>query len=422
MKSKLTLFILSFLMLSSAFAQWERVTVTGLPTGVGISTMYHDGTTFWAGSVGEIYKSSDNGSTWTEVNNGLQSGVSGVSGITKLGNRIYASFSGNGNYFVYYTTDEGANWVLDTAGWRSIAGVVPAAVQLLTFKEYVLAKCESNYIMYKKNSDTKWSTLNVLSAFRTPGAMYYVGDSLFLGLGYVSGTADMGVTWSTPRSSVLPAGLPLNFLHNAQQDHSNPATLYANLQILSNSKNYMYVTKDNQYTWDSIPVNLKAPNAISAMYANGNEIYAAYQGSFTDSTQKMFTSADGGKTWTDITTNLYSYTPFKFLSINRLLKAGGYIYASGLPDGIFRYQAGSSGVAETVRNYQLDVYPNPASQVVHLSQPADAYTLTNLQGSVVRSENGNAISQVDIRSLDPGIYLLQLESAGKIAVKKIVVE
>lgn len=404
-------------------AQWQNVPVSSLPQGVGILKMYHDGNTLWAGSTGQIFKSTDKGSTWAAVSTGLQSGISGNSGITRVGTRVYASFSGNGNYYVYYTTDEGQNWNIDTAGWTSIVGIKPAAVQLITYKDYVMARLESNFILYKKNTDAAWSTLTVPDGFRTPGYMYVVGDTLILGAGRIALTTDMGTNWTVREPNWAP-GLPMGFMTGMFQDRDNPAVLFGNYQVLSTSKPKYFYTKNNQASWDSFNLDVDQPSFISGMHIKGNEIYVAFGGSFNaaDTTKKFFHSSDGGKNWTNITDNLYSLAAFKFHSISSIEVVDGNVFAGGFSSGLVKRTGSSTGLSRVGKHETLKVYPNPANNYIMIDEQVTNLEITDMSGKTILTKAGKCEGETGIGHLAPGLYMIKAQKNGEQLVTRFVKE
>jgi hypothetical protein len=403
---KLLLLCLFFLLVQpkSILAQWNKI-MFPVENGFNLGKLYVDGNAMWAGGTGRIFRSTDQGQTWLEVSTGLQSAITMNSDIIRLGDRVYASFAGNGNWFTYYTTDEGKNWVLDTAGWQG-----PAPIQLHTHKDYVLARCESNVINYKKNSDTKWSKLALPETHRTPGAMYSVGDTLVLGANYIAMTIDMGANWIFRNAN--PTGYPLGFFNNLVQDKSNPSHIYANYQVLATSKNFLVHTINNQISWDSISMKISRPARFTGLYANGQEVYLTYEGSFTngDTTEKAFMSNDGGSSWTNITENLYSYAPFKFHSVSNLARINNYLYASGIsPQGIVRRQVvSSSGLLEKDKRSNFQFYPNPAQDKVFFGSGFTQIKIWSMDGKLLKSMDNPGIS-IPIDDLQTGYYILEAQ-------------
>lgn len=418
---KLYTLVAMALVSAMAQAQWQSVEIPGIGTGGSVQQWMVDGNTIWAGSTGQIFRSPDNGATWENVSATLQSSISSNSGIVKLGDRVYASFIGNGNYFTYHTTDQGQSWVLDTAGWvGSIVGNVrPAAVQLHVHGDYVLARLESNFILYRSNTDTAWKSLSLPNSHRTPGFMYSVGDTLVLGGGYIAMTTDMGANWSF-RSVSTPANFSTEgFVSNIAVNKVNPAVVMASYQILRNSKQRYVISRNNQQTWDSIVlpgITSPADHSIRAFYLNGNTMLVALTGSFqaNDTTHKFFQSTDGGITWTNITNNLYSFTPFKFHSISAITVVNGEIWAGGFGNkGYVKLGGLPTSFGEvTAAKMMLHLYPNPSQDFIHWAIPAQEVRVTDVSGKTVMLQSGYELQSLAVASLPAGMYFLHVETSG----------
>lgn len=413
-------FIYTFLLLvfvTQSQAQWQNVPIANFPPGIGLINLYDDGQVIWAGGTGQIYKSTDRGANWTTVSNGLQSAISGNSGLVKLGNRVYSCFSGNGNYYTYYTIDEGANWILDTAGWQG-----PSPIQLHTHGDYVLARLESNFILYKKNTDTAWQKLTTPDAFRTPGHMYSVGDTLVLGAGYIAMTTDMGQNWTT-RQTTYP--FPFGFISRMVQDKDNPQTYYANYIVLATNKSKFMVSRNGQLTWDSITIPQDFPTSVSQIWAKGNDVLVAFNGSFTpaDTVTKVFRSQDGGNNWSNITGDLYSKITFKFHSITSMVYTQGTLFAAGLttPGGaMVKNVLGSVGLKETNASSTPLFYPNPTTDFIQFANGVNQAFVYNIQGQLVAQYNANQQPSISLNHLPAGVYWVQITLANQTYTQKIV--
>ncbi len=76
---------------------------------------------------------------------------------------------------------------------------------------------------------------------------------------------------------------------------------------------------------------------------------------------------------------------------------------------------------------QVTVFPNPTSEVVWISDntsfPVENYSLYDISGRMVMHNTfSTSEKKIDVSSLDRGIYLLEMNSAQKRTVKKIMVQ
>lgn len=79
--------------------------------------------------------------------------------------------------------------------------------------------------------------------------------------------------------------------------------------------------------------------------------------------------------------------------------------------GAYEWLPGQWTALQSTANPELNLYPNPTSGILHLSNGANIRSLrvTNLLGQPVFHEKGN-LTNIDIRQLDSGMYLMQVET------------
>ena len=118
---KRILFLVSILVafVISANAQWQQ---TNGPYGGHIGCLTVSGSNVFAGTWGGgIFLSSNNGSTWTAVNQGLTAPV--VFSFAVSGSNIFAGTDGG----VFLSADNGANWTAMNTGLPN-ASVISLAI------------------------------------------------------------------------------------------------------------------------------------------------------------------------------------------------------------------------------------------------------------------------------------------------------
>jgi hypothetical protein len=91
-------------------------------------------------------------------------------------------------------------------------------------------------------------------------------------------------------------------------------------------------------------------------------------------------------------------------------------------------KSSTTSVANIEAVEDLDVYPNPASQVINISgsltKASAQISLVNAVGQVVYSKdvnNGQLAERIQIDNLSNGVYLLNITSEGALSSRKIVV-
>lgn len=118
---------------------------------------------------------------------------------------------------------------------------------------------------------------------------------------------------------------------------------------------------------------------------------------------------------------------------------GAGTFVTGLPsfnysgngstdNGVTFWLGNPSGVDENVLNNKVSVYPNPTSNILHVDitnhNIISSYKLINMLGEIVL-EGSNVKSlnyfTIDVSNVAKGNYALQLNSADKVEVEKIII-
>ncbi len=90
------------------------------------------------------------------------------------------------------------------------------------------------------------------------------------------------------------------------------------------------------------------------------------------------------------------------------------------------FMINAKDLASTYKPTLLDftVYPNPTSDYLTIqTEPGASYTLTNLQGQIVKEGTTiTATSQINVKDLPQGTYFLKVQYGDKLGVKRVVIE
>jgi hypothetical protein len=108
--------------------------------------------------------------------------------------------------------------------------------------------------------------------------------------------------------------------------------------------------------------------------------------------------------------------------------ADGLFYINGL-SGITGLKESATGIGENDLSASVQVYPNPATDVVFLNLTTpEAWlglkaTLLSAEGKLVKTFSiTSPTTQLDVSDLQPGIYLLKIGSEENITVKRVVIQ
>jgi hypothetical protein len=100
---------------------------------------------------------------------------------------------------------------------------------------------------------------------------------------------------------------------------------------------------------------------------------------------------------------------------------------SSLPEALRKEPSDAVMAIEELKDFALDVYPNPSSDIIRLKYNGITHyrhltlTLHSASGTVIHQEKFSTYETLpQISGLKPGIYFLQIESANKRKVYKII--
>ncbi len=407
----------------------------------------HDPQIVWAGTdkTGHIYKSTDGGRTWTEMDNGVDDYAEGVTfrGFTvdpRSSDIVYAagelaSFAWNNGVvrwghsfdltkgFVYKTTDGGQNWELIWTG-DNLARYVwidPRDPDVIYVSTGIFDREAANSdpdslipggvgVIKSTDGGQTWQEVNngldnlyVGSLFMHPEnpdiLLAGTGNNLYPQNAGVYRTTDGGQSWT----HVLPMGEKAH-ITSVELCPSNPNIGYAG------GAEAVFRTEDAGQTWEMVSGGAKGwgPPGVMAGWPidmqcdprDPNRIFANnYNGG-------NFLSEDGGRTWRNASDG---YTGAQTRSVAVDPTNPGRVYAAGR-SGLWRTDNGG-----TVW-YGL-YYPPPGGSVFGLEwqvvatdpgQPAHVLAGNMAGGTIVESQDGGASWQVRM-SLEPIKNELQMD-------------
>ncbi|HTR80532.1 MAG TPA: T9SS type A sorting domain-containing protein [Bacteroidota bacterium] len=302
-----------FIKINPLYAQWVSTTMPGTSLNE-VYALCVKGSDLFAGTVDGVYRSTDNGLTWQEVNPVLPARATQptVWSMTVNGQSVIAAFSETN---VYVTSDDGADWK-------------DAAIPGGMFQTPRVVAASGNYILGGNVTSTTYrSTDNGVSwaQLATP----YAVSSIAMEDSVVLACSDDGIYRSTDY------GLTWNFVIGSQPSwgSGNPFALSGNRAfagITSLPDCYVLSSTDAGLTWsDSASLHC---NSINSIVISPIDYGNAYVMAGTDS--GVFRSSDNGAHWAaannGLTSTLVSSLAFKTEGTN-----GQTILFAGTGGGVF---------------------------------------------------------------------------------------
>ncbi|MEZ4972673.1 MAG: T9SS type A sorting domain-containing protein [Cyclobacteriaceae bacterium] len=262
-------------MTNVANGQWIEKN-NGFPFGGSIRTIYHCGGTnpLFAGTDGGgIYKSTDNGNSWTPVNNGLTELIINSISSADCSGTYYASTT-NG---LFKTIDSGENWTkLNTGqtGYVRLLYSFGSSVYISTF--------DYDNLLISNDEGGSWSNADDSAPLYLDGMINVLEgccDNLYAwNDSEVYKSTDAGFSWSS-----LSTGLPASIR----------AVTILGTDLFAATTSGIYRSIDGGTSWNAVNNGLSALHGLAVWTANGLVFASVLNGSSFD----LFVTSDNGSNW-----------------------------------------------------------------------------------------------------------------------------
>ena len=421
MKKIILLTIIAF---SASFvnAQWQQ---TNYSFGGYIFTncMATNGTDVYVSNDSSgIYRTTDNGNTWSTVNNGLPINPN-VQALAISGTNIFAGLS---YYGLYLSTNDGNSWTHLTNGLPT-GFFSPSAFAISRSNIFVgtgirSSTASQNGIYLSTNNGSNWIAVNNgLPANDNITTLAISGTNIF------AGTESHGIFLSTNNGSNWIAANGTLFSTNTIE---SLAIKNSNVFVTSSSSSQggIYLSANNGSSWST------ANNGISfaqyctfyAIAINSSNVFTAGL-SLMSGSNVVYLSNNDGSNWTNFSNGLPAWSgnnTIKSLVVNNL-----NVFA-GTQDGKVWSRALSkiTGIEKNNTSENIVIFPNPAQNEITIQNPIattnSLISIRNIQGQELIKENinQNSISKIDISNLDNGVYFIELKNEKGNYISKFVIQ
>lgn len=421
-KTLLSLFISVLLITQTGSAQYW--TATGAITQSGgnylIAAANVGDNVYGVSNTQVLVYSTDKGVTWNTQGNTPPAGD--FTGLAGTPDRLYAQMQIN-NYDneLYYTTDNGANWTLDTVGIpQNITNTGKASMNVKYMSNNYVIAYNSTKSVYKQLGASAWQPTgfidHVITGFAVLGNKW-----LAVGVGKILQSTDNGANWT----QITTNGLPQGFQGNSIAGNGGNRLFVANAP--ANGGQDIYFSSDGGVNWtltNSGGHYAHANPFVGNMYAVDDYLFAPISPEFANvqdeppfiissAQQPSFQVGDVSGLPTGGTT---TSIPFFFHIGNKLFTMFWDIHTS---------EPGFTGTS-TIGIDDMDagstvVYPNPVTETFTIDAAGQSnWVLNNMEGRTVKSGTVFNREVVNTTDLAPGVYVLLLENeAGTRAVKML---
>lgn len=370
--------------------------------------VYADNNVVLASVSKKLYRSTDGGNTFQHILLAGEDNVE-VRCITKVNNTLIAGGI-NGFIRVFRSTDNGLTWTAANAGMPQIGSshvAVPVAALGSGSRVFMGG---TNFAKYSDNEGQSWTDIPTV-----PGSMMLavksVNGKLWLSSGQqVRSSTDNGTTWTQTAANPFFGGA-------SAVGYAEFGSKLVVLGMLGAGQ-AVKQSLNNGASWQTI-------GSLSGgldMIRMGNTLYAAAQEGFMKST-------DEGQTWTN-TCSTFQYYQYG----GKMAPHNNHIWIASM-NGLVKYDTASgtcslvnlsaqSIASENSPTHAVQVYPNPATDRIHIARlhGASIISIYEWSGKKVHSEETD-LPQISIstRHLPAGLYTLTVQSAAHTARHKLLI-
>ena len=395
----------------------------------------------------EYGKTTNGGTTWTAgaITNAANLYPSMIWGIdaNKAFCIMYNASTGTTGK-VMVTTDGGTTWAASlpnatlTTAFQNTSAAFPDVCVFFNANDGMAMgdPVSSEYEIYTTaDGGTTWTAVpgaNIPnpasgSEYGYTGVYSVVNDTVWFGTnnGYVYRSVDKGLTWTKAATGLAD----INEVHFANGSYGIAAEYnqtYGNFTL----KN----TTDGGLTWNTVTPTCTNPNGTfgnSLCYVPGTARTFVNTGAdYQMPNMGAAYSTDGGLTWdylyTDNMTTQFLDVEFVSTTIGW---AGSFVNAAGSDSGIFKYTGGPVGLPWNTPDQEIiNVFPNPTTGIVNvginnmMSSELNVNVYDLVGKLVYSSKETEKFFQLDLGSLEKGLYMIEVTSGTKVQKSKIMVQ
>jgi len=383
-------------MITIANAQWQH---TSLDSNF-IQSIITKGDTIFAGSLKNgVFRSLNNGGSWTMVNTGLPGTVVVYAFAIKDSTVFTGGYGG-----VYKSTDYGDNWTPAYTGMTN-NGIWSMALR----GNDIIAGTYGGGLYLSSNNGNNWDSINNGIANRCIMAINTKGDSIFAGtygnVGSIFFSPNNGVNWDSVNNGMPP----LIWIDAIARKGDT---------TFAGDRSCMGVFRTTNYgqSWTAVNTGL----TIDAEYVNSLTLKDNYL--FAGTGDGVFITTNNGNNWVAKNNGLPSYHIVRTIAINNK-----FIFAGLDSFGVWRLPLSElSAGFEEMNNHErnIAVYPNPATNHINIETSSEGIiTISTIQGQLIKTTaTSGSKTNVDVSALPCGVYIVEVRTEKGIGVKKFIKE
>ncbi len=338
---------------------WEQI---GGLEGRDVYCFTVSGTNIFAGTYGGgVFRSTNNGASWTAVNTGLTNWI--VFSLAVSGSTLFAGTQGGG---VFRSGDNGASWTAVNTGLTNTQ-VLSLAVSGST----VFTGTYGGGVFRSTNNGASWIAVNTGLTNSVVWSLAVSGSTLFAGTANegICRSTDNGVSWTAVNTGYSVWSLAIS-----------DSTLFAG------TSGGVFRSGNNGTSWTATNTGLMSNTYVTSLAISDSTLFAGTL------SRGLYRSDNNGASWTAVNTGLTSR------DIRSLAVSGSTIFAGTFAGGVFRATIPTfsptltasrsplnlgttlSGTAGTLQSYTL-TGQNLTTSSVTITAPVGVELAATLTGS-----------------------------------------
>jgi photosystem II stability/assembly factor-like uncharacterized protein len=388
-----------------------------------VYTLAEKGSKLFAGASvnGGVDVSTDAGITWSPANYGLPNPPNRfISAMTVSDSVLIVSEFRGDSSFIYRSTNDGANWTEVNQGMSIVK-------QLAAIGTNVIAATSSGGFL-STDGGISWTSLYGTGGFPTvkPINVAFAQNSVFFAGGGSSGivrSTNGGTVWAVADSGIWP-NVSVSSIGG---DGTN---------VYAATTSGLFKSSDNGISWTSLNNSFLSPYSdyLSSLAGGGGAILA-FTTYLSNGFEYIFLSTDGGSSWTEINNGaMYNNFPSALVFNGKLfLGLGG-----GNPWGVWFCQLPTATSVNdnfakgSPSNFELEQnYPNPFNPSTTIKYSIPKFGLVTIKiydilgrevKTLVNEEKnaGNYKFEFNASKLASGVYLYRMQAGSFVQAKKLI--
>jgi len=259
-----------------AHGQWVR---TAGPEGGFASAILNTGQSILL-AAGSLYRSTEEGGTWTASDAGLGPETGGITALALKGSTVFVGTGMNG---IYRSTDDGITWQRSSLGIHNLTDISDLSLN----DSLIFAASESRGVYRSTDNGTTWVQVNTGITDTTVVDVLLHGTEVYAGT-WATGvfeSSNNGESWSPMNAGLTGDALRLQSLAGT------PAS------VLAGTRDGVYRSTDNGASWVKAASGLTT-GQVSVLLPRASDIVAGTLGN------GVYRSTNDGVDWSPVNTGL----------------------------------------------------------------------------------------------------------------------